>query len=1150
MKYKHPAIHPRQQVLSFIACLSLVLTALAVPAQAVVDNSSPTVLLEDRVHAADTVKKLSPAEYLSYALRQPLTAEEQLWLESEGAEKLPASLALSYDPTVSHESITITFDENGDPTVIAHTYIGDTLGTVWTPVSVTYGQEDYSLTFDGQNTYEVTLDHDGDPLVTVKVNYEATLTPSAEDVNALINAAYNRGMELSETYDAYEKALKAHTDATNAYNAYRAALQQYRSDLALYNAYVAEKKVYDERLEKYKAYLAEMEIYEARMATYNAYLEEKAAYDKAYADYMSFVENPAAYEQKYLDYCEWLTKMETVRTQLTYIDSCFVRDKWGNVLNSTLNGPTVSTVVSNRDQLVAMGCNADDIANADAATAALTATLKDYPRDGEEAERYTYYINHYASFRDNVTLLYTSLSRLYSSDVVYDILNQTQKLDRYKQFLAQLYTLSCALEDNVTFDINWSISEDRLVDIMDKCYILKDVNAAAPMASFPAHMDEVTPPANMKIPTPPTVVEKPSAPLKVAEPTPPAMVAKPVLPTIVSAPGPKPTRPTFSACEEALYQVVKAGTLSQRSDVNQAASYPLSVSVDKSVSADRLSVASFYSHDRMTLLHRVVANEEGLVILPSNLPSRAPEAGNIYTFSGWKDTTGQLYPASQKQLTIHEDTAFFASFTAEKQTFTVTWNVDGVTQDTFHTYGDIPSFEAYKAPDEKYVYEFTGWSPAVTPVTGDMTYTAVFEARERIYEIQWVIGDSTESEEYTAGELPSYPTVPALPMDGRYRYIFKGWSPAITTATENKVYTAVFEAVDLLQGQDGGSVSQESGMITVTAPTDGTSEWVMPLSNAAQYAVEQNCGLTLTTQRYTLTFDSESVSKLAQSTARRIMIDETIDRSIRIRLLNDLGETLAVETDVQLTVSLAQDYVLRINDGEGKLLSNITDGIMTAVLSTNATYTLQKGYEIKTGLTIAGAEGDMGGLCRPDSDLADAGKPVTLLVTPAPGYGLNRVTVHDQNGTVIPTISQADGTLSFTMPQGKVAVVADFIPLTYTVTFIVNGNTISTATYYYGEMPAIPADPVLESNANYRYDFTGWTPTVTAVMGDATYQAIFLPVALNNQDSTIEESAIGIMELILIGAGSFFVTVATVLTPYIIVTFKKEKQNIENADEV
>jgi hypothetical protein len=59
----------------------------------------------------------------------------------------------------------------------------------------------------------------------------------------------------------------------------------------------------------------------------------------------------------------------------------------------------------------------------------------------------------------------------------------------------------------------------------------------------------------------------------------------------------------------------------------------------------------------------------------------------------------------------------------------------------------------------------------------------------------------------------------------------------------------------------------------------------------------------------------------------------------------------------------------------------------------------------------------------------------------------------------------------------------------YTVTWIIDGNT-ETEEYEYGAMPT-HASPEKAATAQYTYTFSGWTPEIVSVTGDATYTAVF-----------------------------------------------------------
>ena len=130
--------------------------------------------------------------------------------------------------------------------------------------------------------------------------------------------------------------------------------------------------------------------------------------------------------------------------------------------------------------------------------------------------------------------------------------------------------------------------------------------------------------------------------------------------------------------------------------------------------------------------------------------------------------------------------------------YTVTWlNEDGTTIDTTSVYeGVVPTHaDPIKAEDETNTYTFSGWSPEITAVTGNATYTAQFTAVPRIYTITWKNDDGTVIDTATAayGDTPTHPDA-TKEDDAQFTYNFIGWDPVPTAVTGDAEYTAVFNA--------------------------------------------------------------------------------------------------------------------------------------------------------------------------------------------------------------------------------------------------------------------------------------------------------------------------------------------------------------------
>ena len=137
------------------------------------------------------------------------------------------------------------------------------------------------------------------------------------------------------------------------------------------------------------------------------------------------------------------------------------------------------------------------------------------------------------------------------------------------------------------------------------------------------------------------------------------------------------------------------------------------------------------------------------------------------------------------------------------ETYTVTWvNEDGTVLETDEgvAAGTMPEYNGEtpaKEGDAEHRYVFNGWTPELSEVAGDITYTATFTEVTNAYTITWENWDGTvletdENVEY--GAKPSYDgETPTRPADAQYTYTFTGWTPAVDEVTGSVVYTATYD---------------------------------------------------------------------------------------------------------------------------------------------------------------------------------------------------------------------------------------------------------------------------------------------------------------------------------------------------------------------
>lgn len=171
-----------------------------------------------------------------------------------------------------------------------------------------------------------------------------------------------------------------------------------------------------------------------------------------------------------------------------------------------------------------------------------------------------------------------------------------------------------------------------------------------------------------------------------------------------------------------------------------------------------------------------------------------------HRFLGWFTTRsgGTEINNSGTWLSTKSYETFYAHW--EINRYSVTWKNGNVTLSTeTYNYGDIPSYkgaEPTKEESAQYTYTFSGWSPTISAVVSNTTYTAVFNSVTKKYTVTWKNYDGTVLETDTDvpyGTMPSYNgDIPIKNGDAQYSYSFNGWNPSIGAVTGNVTYTAQF----------------------------------------------------------------------------------------------------------------------------------------------------------------------------------------------------------------------------------------------------------------------------------------------------------------------------------------------------------------------
>ena len=172
-------------------------------------------------------------------------------------------------------------------------------------------------------------------------------------------------------------------------------------------------------------------------------------------------------------------------------------------------------------------------------------------------------------------------------------------------------------------------------------------------------------------------------------------------------------------------------------------------------------------------------------------PTKTATAQYTYTFNNtW----------SPAIVAVTGNATYTAQFGSTVNKYDITWvDGNGATLKTEQVeYGTTPAYTGatpMKTATAQYTYTFSGWSPSVSSVTGDATYTAQFSSTAKKYTVTFKNGDDElQSSEMEYGQTPVYTgeTPVSTKDDEKWVHPFTGWSPAVTSVTDDAIYMAAF----------------------------------------------------------------------------------------------------------------------------------------------------------------------------------------------------------------------------------------------------------------------------------------------------------------------------------------------------------------------
>ncbi len=1056
----------------------------------------------------------------------PSTAAERTYLDEL------STIVLTYNSAIPDSQINTVYNKETatlDVTLKAYTFTA-TNGCVvsWIPQRARF--EDLSESFaQTENGYSCRFAHleeyvTGD--FEMEIDFAWTVELSADAADALLNDAYRAGLAaLQGQILPYEREYAEYTRELNAYLAWQAHLEA----VAEYEDYQAARDAYRTALEKYQAYLSLYDsyiteyyqedqksvtvknAYNAYVTAYNDYLQKISVCEKLgnadeanmlfvpmnekYSSVISTIEAWRAWEayqdfklnhlEEYNNYLTYCAQIDKVNQQLTVLETLFVPDSHGWQLYASLMGNTVTTVVARKDELITAGCSASDINAAGASTVVLREVMKGYAdlRDAEyETDHartvalHVYYRQHYTTLKEQFSILCRALNSLYDNSLVRAELDKEGKLEHYRQFVGQLYITSTCLDDTQKMQESWALGtggKKTVRDVVEDVHFVSDGIADPSAVTVPE--TEIPPVEFVEEAEQPTArqpKDTPTAPIQASGLIKPVELTDPSageIPTEAGEPRREPTAPEIDHRVRALAEAVRANQLTERTIADRSRTLTLTKTLSRLVSIDNRKVVTFLSHDGKQVLDRQIVEYGTTVRYQGENPSYENEREK-FEFTHWvlEDKQTPCDMVADRDMTLYADGA------VSVRHYTVTWVLDGTERTVENVpYGEIPRspFDLSKTEDEFYTYTFSGWSPEVTAVTSNATYTGTVTKTPKKFTVTWDLGDRTESSQVTYGEFPLYEGTPSRAPDV-YAYTFRSWDRSLERVTGDVTYTALYEAMPFATATNGTVMDTLHGDGKITLLCDKNR---LDIRNAAEFALANQKTLILRWSDFSLSMDKAGLEAFCASPCRQIRLtdvhEDAYGRVYTVGYCNNVGEVM--ELSIPVTLFANADA-----EGDERSLFLLQNGAWQ-----------KKGNEavsLAGGATIRVTDSYWIDLLRVEHCFPSAipshigaGTLINLNVNCEFGYEVVGARVTLEDGTVIPVDN-----LTFLMPQGNVSIALLVGRIVYHVSFVADGVVISEKDYYLGDKIEIPPAPTKPSDGVYDYVFGGWSQDVTIAFGD------------------------------------------------------------------
>ena len=490
----------------------------------------------------------------------------------------------------------------------------------------------------------------------------------------------------------------------------------------------------------------------------------------------------------------------------------------------------------------------------------------------------------------------------------------------------------------------------------------------------------------------------------------------------------------------------------------------------------------FVNHDG-TVLQNTDVEYDATPVYSDAIPGKDSDIEWNYTFDKWSPDIAK----------VTGEATYTATFTPTKRQYVIRFVDEGGHELKKYTldYGSEVTYDGSiptKESTTEWEYTFADWTPAITNVSGNATYTATFTPSKRKYEIRFVNYDGTELQKTDVeyGTKPSYTgETPIKPTDGENDFTFTNWSPDIVNVTGPATYTAQFSSAThfyTIRFLDyDNSVIESKQYVQGQTPTHAAptresdtqydytfSDWSPTITNVTEDK-DYKATYSQTLHKYTIRFFDGDNALLQECDV-------------------EFGSTPAYTGNTTPTKTATAKYSYTFNDTWLPAIASV---------SGNADYTAQFNSTInKYQIDFVNYDNTV----LQSSEVEYDGTPEYTQAEPtreADGQYTYAFAGWDK------TIAKVTGNATYKAEYNKT-----LIP--YTITFKnADGTTLDERTYYYNETPSYAGTPVLASTAQYTYSFKGWDKPIAAVTKNEIYTAQYNEIVNHytihfvNEDGTL-----------------------------------------------